>query len=111
MPLCSPSITVVRASITSRSPTDTLRPKRHARSWVGLPISVFRPDTQSTAAGMWTDVRIGDIRFPGQPLQSGQSVYGPTLLIPTACANDRYWHLASVRCDAELGPLSASQRT
>ena len=21
------------------------------------------------------------------------------------------WHLASVRCDAELGPLSASQRT
>ena len=34
----------------------------------------------------------GDVRFPGQPLQSGQSVYGQTRLIPTACAYDRYWH-------------------
>jgi nucleoside-diphosphate-sugar epimerase len=43
-PLCSPSTTATLASITSRSPTDTLRPKRHARTWVGLPIFVLRPD-------------------------------------------------------------------
>ena len=36
MPLCSPSTTATLASTTSRSPTDTIRPKRHARSWVGL---------------------------------------------------------------------------
>ena len=39
-----PSTTATRASITSRSPTNTLRPKRHAWSWVGLPTFVFRPD-------------------------------------------------------------------
>jgi hypothetical protein len=44
MLLCSQSTAVTRASITSRNPTDTWRPKRHAHSWVGLPIFVFRLD-------------------------------------------------------------------
>ena len=36
------------------------------------------------------------VRFPGQPLQNVQSVYGQTRLIPTVWANDRYWHKCEV---------------
>jgi hypothetical protein len=48
---------------------------------------------------------------PTVTFESGFSALGPPRLLPTACTNDRYWHLSDEVVGNEKGPITVVERT